>query len=434
MADDWHLVHLGSRAAGGAALVFTEAMHVEPRGRITPTVSACGATCTVMRSRAWPPSSRRAARCRPSSSRMRPQELRSSRGRGKARAPSDGTRAAGSRRPLAHPVFAETFPVPVAMTRPTSTRWSCVCLSRAARAGGRIQGPRTPRRARLPDSRVPVAALQPPYRRYGGSLNARLRFLMDVIDGVRGEWPASLPLFVRVSATDWVEGGWQLDDTLALARELRPAGTWTRSTARAAATTRRRPSRCTPAFKYDLHRIHDDFGVLLGSGQGSSTGRVDEAVDHNIGNMDAMSKIFLREHLGQGAQHDTGIVQRLSGYAFAAAQGRRVVGDEEGAGTPPAHGGQYFSARPGRGRGWRCAGRFRRHRWERVPAIPSRPANRALQIAGVVETSTSGRPRACESWANAGRWTRVTPGPAPQSCSRRLARRWPSPAPRHWAA
>jgi 2,4-dienoyl-CoA reductase-like NADH-dependent reductase (Old Yellow Enzyme family) len=59
---------------------------------------------------------------------------------------------------------------------------------------------------------------------YGGALENRARHLMDCIDAVRSEWPAELPLFLRLSSTDWVEGGWTIDDTVALARLIEARG------------------------------------------------------------------------------------------------------------------------------------------------------------------------------------------------------------------
>jgi 2,4-dienoyl-CoA reductase-like NADH-dependent reductase (Old Yellow Enzyme family) len=59
---------------------------------------------------------------------------------------------------------------------------------------------------------------------YGGSLENRLRFPLRVARAVREEWPAELPLFVRISATDWVEGGWDIDQSVVLARQLKMLG------------------------------------------------------------------------------------------------------------------------------------------------------------------------------------------------------------------
>src|SRR5262249_33054261 len=60
--------------------------------------------------------------------------------------------------------------------------------------------------------------------RYGGSFENRIRFLLEVIDAVRGEWPESQPLFLRLSATDWIDGGWDLDSSVRLAQILKQDG------------------------------------------------------------------------------------------------------------------------------------------------------------------------------------------------------------------
>jgi 2,4-dienoyl-CoA reductase-like NADH-dependent reductase (Old Yellow Enzyme family) len=59
---------------------------------------------------------------------------------------------------------------------------------------------------------------------YGGSLENRMRLLLEVVRAVRGTWPENAPLFVRISATDWEESGWTLDDSVALARRLKDSG------------------------------------------------------------------------------------------------------------------------------------------------------------------------------------------------------------------
>ena len=60
--------------------------------------------------------------------------------------------------------------------------------------------------------------------RYGGSFENRIRFLLETIDAIRREWPADLPLFVRISATDWIEGGWSIEDSVRLCRALKERG------------------------------------------------------------------------------------------------------------------------------------------------------------------------------------------------------------------
>jgi len=59
---------------------------------------------------------------------------------------------------------------------------------------------------------------------YGGSFDNRIRFLLEVIDGVQTVWPSSLPLFVRISASDWMENGWTIDDSVRLAKILKEKG------------------------------------------------------------------------------------------------------------------------------------------------------------------------------------------------------------------
>jgi len=59
---------------------------------------------------------------------------------------------------------------------------------------------------------------------YGGSFENRIRFLVEIIGAIRVEWPQEHPLFLRVSATDWIEGGWTVDDSVELARRVRPVG------------------------------------------------------------------------------------------------------------------------------------------------------------------------------------------------------------------
>jgi 2,4-dienoyl-CoA reductase-like NADH-dependent reductase (Old Yellow Enzyme family) len=59
---------------------------------------------------------------------------------------------------------------------------------------------------------------------YGGAFENRIRFALEVAEAVRGAWPLNLPLFLRISATDWVEGGWTPDESVELARRVRPLG------------------------------------------------------------------------------------------------------------------------------------------------------------------------------------------------------------------
>jgi 2,4-dienoyl-CoA reductase-like NADH-dependent reductase (Old Yellow Enzyme family) len=224
VADDWHFVHLGSRAVGGVGLVFTEATHVEPRGRITPHclglwndvqrdalvriasfVEARGAVPGIQLAHAG----RKASITRPWEG-SRPLGL--DQGGWRAIAPS----------PIP---FSDGAPAPVEMSQADIAAvidaWSSAAR-RAREAGFKVLEIHAAHGYLIHEFLSPLSNRR--LDGYGGSLANRMRFLMEVIDGVRAEWPESLPLFVRASCTDWVEGGWTLGDTIALAGELAARG------------------------------------------------------------------------------------------------------------------------------------------------------------------------------------------------------------------
>jgi 2,4-dienoyl-CoA reductase-like NADH-dependent reductase (Old Yellow Enzyme family) len=224
VASDWHAVHLGSRAVGGAALVFTEAIHVEARGRITPWclglwndaqrdalapiaafVEAAGAVPAIQLAHAG----RKASITRPWEG-SRPLD------------PDQGGWSAIA--PSSLP-FADGFRAPVEMDRvlirEVLDAWAAAAR-RAREAGFRVLEIHAAHGYLVHEFLSPLSNRR--RDRYGGGLQGRIRFLLEVIDAVRGEWPASLPLFLRLSCTDWVEGGWDLEQTVALARTLHDRG------------------------------------------------------------------------------------------------------------------------------------------------------------------------------------------------------------------
>jgi 2,4-dienoyl-CoA reductase-like NADH-dependent reductase (Old Yellow Enzyme family) len=224
MPTDWHLVHLGSRAVGGAALVMTEATAVSPEGRITPFDTGI-----------W--SREQAAEFRKIAGFLRQHgavaglQVAHAGRKASTDVPWRGGKpldtGSGGWQPIApSPVpFAEGYAVPREMTEADMER------VRAAFAASARLG----REAGFEVVEVHMAHgyllhefLSPLTNRrtdaFGGSLENRLRFPVSVARAVRAEWPERLPVFVRVSATDWVEGGWDLPQTVALARELKSLG------------------------------------------------------------------------------------------------------------------------------------------------------------------------------------------------------------------
>jgi 2,4-dienoyl-CoA reductase-like NADH-dependent reductase (Old Yellow Enzyme family) len=224
VADDWHFVHLGSRATGGSGLVFTEATHVEPAGRITTSClgvwndsqrDALARIAAFVSARGAVPGIQLAHAGRKGSI-TRPWEG------SRPLAPSDGGWEVIA--PSAIP-FAEGFAVPREMDAHGIERIVGTFASaarRAREAGFQVLELHGAHGYLIHEFLSPLSNRRADA--YGGDLAGRARFLMDIIDAVRGEWPSSLPLFVRLSCTDWVEGGWTLEDTLALAHSLAPRG------------------------------------------------------------------------------------------------------------------------------------------------------------------------------------------------------------------
>ena len=222
--DDWHFQHLASRAVGGAGFVFTEVAHVEPRGRITPW-------CLGIWNDAQRDALARITGFLKAQGAVAGIQIGHAGRKGSAARPWEGGKGLTAEQggwdviaPSALP-FSETFPTPVEMDESTIAAHDGAFRGKRApgRAGG-IRRDRDPRRARLSHLRIPVADIQPAH----GSLWRELRESHPVpaggMDAVRSEWPADKPLFVRLSCTDYMEGGWGLEDSVRLAQVLKSGG------------------------------------------------------------------------------------------------------------------------------------------------------------------------------------------------------------------
>ncbi len=224
-ADDWHLVHLGSRAIGGAALVFTEAAAVSPEGRITYGDAGLYHPDHVP---AW----RRVVEFVNRHSRARIGIQLAHAGRKASTAPP----WEGRGRPLEAHEGAWTVVAPSSV--PFAPGWGMpVALDREGMRKVREDFARAARRAaeigfdvvelHFAHGYLLGEFLSPLVNRreddYGGPLENRLRFPVEVVSAVREVWP-DRPLFVRISASDWAEGGTTGADTVAIARALVAAG------------------------------------------------------------------------------------------------------------------------------------------------------------------------------------------------------------------
>ena len=224
LANAWHLVHLGSRAVGGAALVMVEATAVTPEGRISPGDMGL-----------W--SDAHAEALKPIAQFIKAQgaipgiQLAHAGRKASVDAPWRGGRpldtASGSWQTVAPSAlpFAPGSPVPHALERAEISQVleAFVAAARRARSAGfEVVELHLAHGYLLHEFLSPLSNQR--HDEYGGSLENRARFPRQVAQAVRALWPQQLPVFVRISATDWVEGGWDLAQSIQLARWLKEDG------------------------------------------------------------------------------------------------------------------------------------------------------------------------------------------------------------------
>ncbi|WP_299754646.1 NADPH dehydrogenase NamA [uncultured Pontibacter sp.] len=224
-ATDWHLVHLGSRAVGGASLVIAEATAIAPEGRITPHdlgiwkdehmeglqritkfITEQGAVPGIQLAHAG----RKASHHRPWD--------------GGAAITPDQENGWQTVAPSAQP-FAEGEPVPHELTLQEIEEFKDAyeaAAKRSLEAGFKVIEIHAAHGYLLHEFYSPISNQRTD--KYGGSFQNRIRLLLEVTERVRNVWPENLPLFVRISATDWTEGGWTGDDSVALSKELKALG------------------------------------------------------------------------------------------------------------------------------------------------------------------------------------------------------------------
>jgi anthraniloyl-CoA monooxygenase len=224
MPNDWHLVHLGSRAVGGAGLVFTEMTDVSPEARISP-----GCTCLASpgHAAAW----KRIVDFVHAHSRARIAIQLGHAGRKGATKLSwegDNEPLPAGAWPLVAPSPLPYFPasqVPKAMTR-ADMETVTGDFVRAARYA--IEAGFDLLEIHMAHGYLLASFISPLTNRrsdeYGGSLANRMRFPLEVFAAVRAVWPAARPMSVRISAVDWHPAGHQPEDAVAIARLLKAHG------------------------------------------------------------------------------------------------------------------------------------------------------------------------------------------------------------------
>ena len=266
LANDWHLVHLGSRAVGGAGLVIVEATgitrdgritpgdlgiwsddHIEPLARIARFVNSQGACAGIQLAHAG----RKASTAAPWT------------GGATLKTAEEGGWPVVAPSPIP---FHSSDPAPVALDEAGIdgiVEAFDAAARRALAAGFKVLEIHAAHGYLLHQFLSPHSNQRDD--RYGGSLENRMRLVLRVTERVRAAVPAELPLLVRISATDWVAGGWDIEQSVELARRLKDLGVdlidvstgGNLPTARIP-VAKRYPVPCS-------RRIRDDAGILTGT-------------------------------------------------------------------------------------------------------------------------------------------------------------------------
>ncbi len=222
--NDWHLVHLGSRAVGGAGLVLTEATAVSPEGRISPADTGLWSSAHAA---AW----RRVARFVREQGAVPGVQLAHAGRKASTKVPWEGAGevaiADGGWQAVAPSAlrFADDYPLPHALSEreldDVLALW--VAATRLA-----LEAEFDVIELHMAHGYLMHQFLSPLSNHrddaYGGRLENRLRFPLRVARAVRDVWPDRLPLFARISATDWTDGGWDIEQSVTLAAALRDIG------------------------------------------------------------------------------------------------------------------------------------------------------------------------------------------------------------------
>ena len=226
--NDWHMVHLGSRAVGGAGLVMTEATAIEPRGRISPQDTGIWSEAHT---EAWARITRfvkaqgavagvQLAHAGRKASTLRPWEQ----GRGEAAGIADRD---GGWEPIGPSALAfdDGYRLPHALTVgeiDQTVRLFAEAAERSDAAGFDWLELHGAHGYLLHEFLSPLSNTRTD--EYGGAFENRIRLMLETTRAVRTVWPERKPLAIRFSCTDWAEGGWTLEETVELSRRVKAEG------------------------------------------------------------------------------------------------------------------------------------------------------------------------------------------------------------------
>lgn len=296
-ANDWHLVHLGSRAIGGAALIITEATAVSAEGRIshgdlgiyknehieklkqiTDFIHAHGSVAGIQLAHAG----RKASHEVP--------------WKGNAQIPSDQKNGWKALAPSPIP-FTDKEEAPAELDKQGIEKIKVdfkAAAGRALKAGFKVIEIHAAHGYLLHEFCSPLSNHRTD--EYGGAFENRIRLLLEVIESVKQVWPAENPLFVRISSTDWTEGGWTADDSVALAKVLKDKGIdLVDCSSGGNVATAKIPLK--PGYQVEFaEKLRKESGILTGAvGLITEPVQADEIIKTGEADLVIMAREFLRD-------------------------------------------------------------------------------------------------------------------------------------------
>ena len=295
-ANDWHLVHLGGRAVGGASLIISEAAAVSPEGRITPDdlgiwkdehLPMLQRITAFLVAQGSVPGIQLAHAGRKAST------LSPWKGEGAVPENQGGWQVLA---PSAVP-FADNYPQPEALDAAGIQKVIADFRAAAARslaAGFRVIELHAAHGYLLHEFLSPLSNHRTD--EYGGTFENRVRLLLEVTAATREVWPEELPLIVRISATDWTEGGWNADEAVQLAAMLKVRGVDLIDCS-TGGNVPKAPIPVGPGYQVQFaERIREETGILTGAVGLITTPAEAEAILAN-GQADVvlLAREFLRE-------------------------------------------------------------------------------------------------------------------------------------------
>ena len=295
-ANDWHLVHLGNRAIGGAGLIIVEASAVEERGRISP------GDLGIWKDEHIEPLARITRFLKKQGSVAGIQLAHAGR-KASTDAPWRGTRPLFEGEGGWEPVGPSSIPFDQGHPMPKElsiaeiqeiAKAFAAAAERALKAGFEVVELHGAHGYLMHEFLSPLSNQRTD--EYGGSFENRIRFALEVVNAVRAVWPQRSPLFLRISATDWAEGGWTIEESVRLAHAVHLLGVDLIDCS-SAGTVPHPNIKLGPGYQVPFaERIRRETGMLTGAvGLITDPKQADEIVRTGEADLVFLAREFLRE-------------------------------------------------------------------------------------------------------------------------------------------